>query len=188
LTTTVSVVVWVSVPALEEDVPVIVMVLVPAGVPGFCPGVEEELEEPQPVRLSPTPRRRTTPGSVARRPRRRRIAMSGAPSTSKPKRDRFAFSAGRAVVLTVTVAVAFAAPGVTLAGDTVQVDAEGAPEQEKVMAEAKPPEPGVTVRVAVLPVVAPAVNEMLAGVLSAKSEMVTGVVAEVAALKTLEPG
>jgi hypothetical protein len=96
-------------------------------------------------------------------------------------------SEARAVVATVRVAVAFAPPGVTVGGEMVQVEAEGAPLHDNEIADEKPPAPGATVMVAVLPVDAPATNEMLAGATIVKSKTVTGIVTEVPALKMLEP-
>ena len=155
-------------------VAVMVSVPEPAGVPVGVVDVVALPEPPQPIKARLEPRHSKAIRMATLRNRRRK------PTAGITSRERrrvpvvTPIEAERTVVVTVTVVVAVVEPGVTVPGEMVQVDAAGAPVQERRIAVENPPDPGVSEMVAVLPVVAPAATVMpAAGTARAKSEVVT---------------
>jgi hypothetical protein len=134
----------------EPEVPVTVIVELPAGVPVLPP--PEELLPPPP---QPHTKRNTRTSELTARTgvRARRWGISVSINTDRMRamQKRTSLDAGidgkrllvtmveRAVVVTVRVAVAAAPFGVTLVGDSEQVTAVGAPLQARLTAELKPP-------------------------------------------------
>ncbi len=149
--------------AMEPEVAVTVTVLVPAGVAGVVPELPHAVSEPRPIAHSTS---KDAAKSADRKPRsrplrrsRRRRSSVPAPPSSRQARiscdERFG-RAGSVSAPVLTLVAMFrvvdtALPvGVMLAGEKLQVDAAGRPEQTKLTAWLNPPV-GVTVSVA-LPV------------------------------------
>src|SRR5580698_1792970 len=131
----------------EPEVPVTVIVELPAGVPVPLPP-EELLLPPQPQ----TKRNKRTSELTARRgirtlrwivnvitDRMRAIEKRNSLDAGIDGNRLFVTMVDCAVVVTVRVAVAAAPFGVTLVGESEQVAAVGAPLQARLTAELKPP-------------------------------------------------
>jgi hypothetical protein len=145
-TTSVAVVVC----EVEPEVPVMVIVELPAGVPVLPPPLEEPLLPPQPQMKR---KKRASELTATRGIRTRRFCVSVNRITDRMNAtEKIRSLKGgidgirsptrmfeRAVVVTVTVAEAAAPFGVTLVGDTEQVAAMGAPLHARLTAELKPP-------------------------------------------------
>jgi hypothetical protein len=170
-------------------VAVTVTLLVPAGVPVGA------VDEPPPLPLlllHPTMPDVAATSSRASKMLRARLlrkkSIMGMPNTPTIPRAIERALADRVVVTTVKTTVDDVVPGVMVAGEKLQVVAAGNPEQVNETVVAKPPVPGATVNVAVLPVDAPAVNVRPAvGPVRVKSATATTAAVDVAALYSGAP-